>query len=107
MNRRTVLVLAISLMLAPILSGCTSTPHRVSAGAFLDSSLITARIKTRLINDRITGGFFIKVFTYKGTVQLSGFVNSDYEKRYAADLAQSVSGVRQVKNMLIVRADQK
>lgn len=95
----------LSLALGANLTGCSSTPHRESAGEFFDSSLITAKVKAKLIDDKITGGFRIKVSTYKGVVYLLGYVNSDYEKKHASTIVSSVDGVKGVENSLVVRTD--
>ena len=101
-NRLTPVIIAFVAMIS--LSGCSSTPYRESTGEFFDSSLITAKVKAKLVDDRITGGFRIKVSTYKGVVYLSGFVNSDQEKKQATMIASSVSGVTGIENGLVVRA---
>lgn len=84
-------------------AGCSSTVNRESTGQFFDSSLATAKIKARLIDDPITGVFRIKVNTFKGRVQLSGFVNTGEEKRRAAVIARQVPGVTSVVNDLIIK----
>jgi osmotically-inducible protein OsmY len=99
-----VTTIVVILLLATNLVACSSTPHRESTGEFFDSSLITAKVKARLINDEITGGFRIKVSTYKGVVRLKGYVNSEYEKKHAALIARSVDGVKNIENTLVVRA---
>lgn len=104
--RFTPLIAIIILLLATNLAGCSSTPSRENTGEFFDNSLITAKVKTKLINDRITGGFSIRVNTYKGVVYLRGYVNSEYEKEMATHIASSVDGVQGVKNTLVVRAEQ-
>jgi len=92
------------LLLAALLSlaACASTPSSESTGEFIDSSMITAKIKSRLVDDPVTGVFRIKVNTFKGVVQLSGFVNSTHEKQRAEEIAYSVSGVKKVENALLV-----
>ena len=95
----------ISLVFAASLAGCSSTPYRESTGEFFDSSLITAKVKSKLIDDRITGGFSIKVSTYKGVVYLIGYVNSDHEKNHAATIVSKIDGVKGIENSLVVRAD--
>lgn len=92
------------LLVALTVLGCSATPHRESAGEFMDSSLISAKIKTRLIDDRITDGFHIRVNTFKGVVYLTGFVDSLEEKKQANRIVHSVAGVKQVNNNLIVRS---
>jgi len=94
----------ITLLLIIGLSGCSATPDRESTGEFFDSSLITAKVKARLIDDRITGGFRIKVSTHKGIVSLSGFVNSGYEKDHATIIANGVNGVKSIENGLVIRS---
>lgn len=93
------------LLIAVAVSGCSAAPHRESAGEFFDSSLITAKIKTRLIDDRTTNGFQIRVNTFKGVVFLTGYVESEYEKNHATRIVRSVDGVKQVNNNLIIRTN--
>ena len=93
-----------ALFLAMGIAGCSTTPDRESTGEFFDSSLITAKVKARLIDDRITGGFRIRVSTRKGVVHLSGYVNSDYEKDHASIVANGVNGVKGIENGLVIRA---
>ena len=100
---RHYLIFAI-LFMASGLAGCTATPNRESTGEFFDSSLITAIVKARLVDDHITGGFRIKVSTHKGVVHLSGYVNSGYEKDHASNIANGVNGVKGIENSLVIRA---
>ena len=93
----------LSLLLVTNLVACSSTPNQESTGEFFDSSLITAKVKAKLINDKITGGFSIKVKTYKGVVHLNGSVNSELEKKHATVVASRVNGVKHIKNALVVR----
>jgi osmotically-inducible protein OsmY len=104
MKARNLLIIIV-LLHGLVLAACSATPTQESTGEFLDSSLITARVKTRLIDDRITGGFRISVYTFKGVVRLTGVVNSDYERDYATRLAMDVDGVKEVDNKLVVRAE--
>jgi len=94
--------LVVSFMVV-LLAACASSSTAESTGEFLDSSLITTKIKAKLIDDAVTSGFSIKVNTYKGSVQLSGFVNTDLEKSRAMELALAVEGVKEVKNDLIIK----
>lgn len=97
-------ILARSLLLVLVLSlgACASTPNTESTGEFFDSSLITAKIKSKLVDDPVTSVYRIKVNTFKGVVQLSGFVNSIREKQRAEVIAYSVEGVKKVENALLI-----
>jgi osmotically-inducible protein OsmY len=101
MNRKR-LALLFAGLLSLALAGCAGTKEAVSE--YFDDSTITAKVKTKLFDDPQTSGFAITVKTYKGTVQLSGFVNSDKEKARAGELAKAVPGVKEVKNDLIVKS---
>lgn len=85
------------------LVGCTASPTQESAGQFIDSSTLTARVKAELIDKLGTDGFSVKVKTYKDEVQLAGFVDSTIIKKRAADIAANVIGVKRVRNALIVK----
>lgn len=89
-----------------LLAACSSTPNQESTGEFFDSSVITAKVKARLIDDPLTGGFRIRVNTYKGAVELGGTVYTQEEKARAGKIAASVEGVQQVKNLLQVQPPQ-
>lgn len=90
------------LVLLLCLGACAATPHSESTGEFFDNSLITAKIKSKLFDDPLTGVFRIKVDSFKGVVELSGFVNSPREKHRAEVIAYSVAGVKKVENALLV-----
>ncbi len=99
-NRKYIAIFACLLSLT--FAGCAAdTKER--AGEYIDDTGITTRVKTKLIDDPQTSGFAITVTTYRGTVQLSGFVVSDKEKARAEELAKAVPGVKEVKNNLIVK----
>ena len=67
------------------------------------NSVVTSKVKAALAGDSFLGSFDIGVQTYKDVVQLSGFVNSEQIKARAAQVVAGVSGVRGVKNNLIVK----
>jgi osmotically-inducible protein OsmY len=98
---------AAATMLAPVtmitLSGCASTPTRESTGEYVDDSTITAKVKADLVKDPVVSALQVSVETYKGVVQLSGFVNSQEQSQRAEDIAKGVAGVKQVKNNLVVK----
>ena len=85
------------------LQACGSSSFQESTGEYLDSSAVTAKVKTRLFDMLGSEAFSIKVKTYKDWVQLSGFVNSDVIKRRAGIIADNTIGVKYVQNDLIVK----
>ena len=91
------------LMLVATFAVCATTQAQESAGKYVDDSVITTKVKALLAEDDFLKSFKISVKTYKGTVQLSGFVNSKDAVRKAGEIARSVKGVRSVRNNLIVK----
>jgi osmotically-inducible protein OsmY len=91
------------LMLVVTFVACATTPKQEGPGAYVDDSVITAKVKSLLANDDFLKSFEITVETYKGTVQLSGFVNSQQAVDKAGQIASSVKGVQSVKNNLNVK----
>ena len=83
--------------------GCASTPTRESSGQYIDDSTITTKVKAKLIDDQSLKAFQINVKTFKGEVQLSGFVDTELSAKKAGEVARGVEGVKSVKNNLIVK----
>ncbi len=92
----------ISSILAAIvfatLIGCASTSKKEGTGEYIDDSIITTKVKTAVLNEPTLKSSEINVETYKGVVQLSGFVNSEADIQKAAEVARGVKGVTSVKN---------
>ena len=84
-------------------AGCASTSKQASTGEYIDDSVITTKVKSQLAEDDFLKSFQISVETYKGAVQLSGFVNTLEAVENAGQIASSVKGVQSVKNDLIVK----
>jgi osmotically-inducible protein OsmY len=103
MNKRDVIIRCFVLLTLITLAACASTRTHESAGEYVDDSVITSKVKTQLANDAFFKSFRISVETYKGIVQLSGFVNSQQAVDQAGQIARSVQGVNSVKNHLIVK----
>jgi len=91
------------LLVLAVLAGCASTRTKESSGEYTDSSVITAKVKAAIVGDPALKVFDINVETFKDVVQLSGFVNSAELKTHAGVVAGRVSGVKSVKNDLIVK----
>lgn len=102
--RRLLSVLLAACTLA--LVGCASTSTKESAGEYVDDSVITTKVKSAFVEDKTVSALNIKVETFKGTVQLSGFANSQTEIQRAVDLARNVKGVKAVKNDIRLKAGQ-
>jgi osmotically-inducible protein OsmY len=91
------------LMLIASLVACASTPKQEGAGEYVDDSYITTKVKSMLAADSYLKSFEISVQTYKGIVQLTGFVDSQKAIDKAGEIARSVKGVKSVKNDLNVK----
>ena len=87
--------LALTLLTA---SGCASTPKQEGTGEYVDDSVITSKVKAAILNEPGLSSADINVETFKGVVQLSGFVNSKANINKAVIVARGVSGVTSVKN---------
>ena len=83
--------------------GCSSTQKNESTGQYIDDSVITTKVKTAIFNEKTLKTLQVNVKTYKGVVQLSGFVDSSQEATKAGEIAQGVANVQSVKNDLVVK----
>jgi len=91
------------MMLIASFVACASTSKQEGAGEYVDDSVITTKVKSQLAADDFLKSFQISVETYKGIVQLSGFVGSQMAVNKAGEIARGVQGVKSVKNDLIVK----
>jgi len=91
------------LMLIAAFVACASTPKQESTGEYVDNSVITTKVKSLLAKDDFLKSFHISVETFKGTVQLSGFVGSQQAVDKAGEITRSVKGVTSVRNDLVVK----
>jgi len=91
---------AVSLLAA---GGCASTTEHASTGEYLDDTVITAKVKASLFNEPTLKASEINVETYKGDVQLSGFVADPTDATRAVEIARGVKGVTSVKNDVRVK----
>ena len=91
------------LLLIATFVACASSRKHESTGQYVDDSVITTKVKSLIAADDFLKSFDISVETYKGIVQLSGFVDSQKAVTKAGQIARSVKGVSDVKNNLIVK----
>jgi osmotically-inducible protein OsmY len=83
--------------------GCASTNTHESTGQFVDDSAITNKVRIALFDEPTLKSTEIRVETYKGIVQLSGFVRSQANIDKAVDLTSHVPGVQSVKNSMLIK----
>jgi len=102
-KRNIVIHCLVLLMLIATLVACASTSKQSGTGDYVDDSVITTKVKSLLAADDFLKSFEISVETYKGTVQLSGFVDSQKAVDKAGEIASGVKGVKSVKNNLNVK----
>lgn len=103
MKNFTKALLVAAVLGSTVMAGCASTSSQQSVGEVVDDGVVTAKIKAKLIDDPVTKAYQINVDTFKGTVQLSGFVDSAEARSRATQLAKETGGVKDVKNSLQVR----
>jgi len=102
-KRHRTLSFLVCILLVTVFFGCASTPTREGTGEYVDDSAITTKVKAAIFNDPSLKVFQINVETFKGAVQLSGFVDSAQSVKKAGEVARGVGGVKSVKNNLIVK----
>ena len=104
MTIRSLAALAIlSSGVALYTGGCSATPTRKSTGEFIDDAAITTKVKTAFAQDPAVKAIDVKIDTFKGNVQLNGFVNTHEEKARAEQIARSTEGVVSVQNNITVK----
>jgi osmotically-inducible protein OsmY len=104
MNRIPKLVLLTALALSfAFVTGCASTAKQESTGEYFDDSVVTTKVKAAILNDPDLKVLQINVETFKGVVQLSGFVDSKAMMAHAVDVTRGVAGVKSVKDNMRVR----
>ena len=97
-------VSAAILAAALLATGCAPTATKRGTGEVVDDATITTKVKAALVADPDVKGTQVNVNTYRGVVQLSGFVDSEAEIRKAQEKAASVQGVTSVRNDLKVKS---
>jgi len=94
---------AVVFVMALAMVACASTRTQKSPGEQVDDSVTTGRVKAALIADPVTKAHQIDVETFKGTVQLNGFVDTAASKERASEVAKTTKGVTSVRNNLTVK----
>ena len=98
MNKIKYLTRALSAIALISVMGCAATATRESTGEYVTDSWITTKVKAALVEDPQVKATEVNVETYKGTVQLSGFVSSDTAMNQAVRVTRGIKGVTGIKN---------
>ena len=103
--KKTAIVIryGVIILLFACFAACASSSRQSSTGEYIDDSVITSKVKSQLAVDDFLKSFQINVETYKGVVQLSGFVNSQMAVDKAGKITRGIGGVRSVRNNLIIK----
>ena len=102
-NKLSMVCLTILILFA---FGCASTPTQEGTGEYVDDTAITAKVKTAILQEPSLKSAEINVETFKGVVQLSGFVKSRAEIGTAGEVARKVAGVKAVRNDIRIKGQQ-
>ena len=84
-----------------LVTACATDGHERTGGEVISDATITTKVKAELLEEKDVNSLDIKVETFNGTVQLSGFVDSQWQIDKAGQVAAAVKGVQHVKNNLI------
>jgi hyperosmotically inducible protein len=96
----TALLLAMPLV---TVVGCASTQKQEGTGEYVDDSVLTSKVKAAIFSESTLKSAEINVETFKGVVQLSGFVSSEAAASKAVEVARTVKGVKSVKNDMRIK----
>ena len=102
-----ILMTIVALVATAAMAACAPTRVTRSGGETLDDATVTAKVKTALARDPSTSAFRIEVETYRGEVQLNGFVDTADMKSSATRVTKSVGGVKGVSNNLEVSTSER
>lgn len=98
--KNSIITVVCGLML---FTACGSSATKESTGQYVDSSVITTKVKSSFLKNDLINSFDINIVTFKDVVQLSGFVDNDKQKDKAYDLAINTKGVKEVINNIEVK----
>ena len=92
-----VLAFILAILIASLL-GCAGSPTKEGTGEYVDDTVVTSKVKAAIFNEPSLKSAEINVETFKGTVQLTGFVSSRAAITKAGEIARGVKGVTSVRN---------
>jgi osmotically-inducible protein OsmY len=88
----------VGILFVAMALGCASTAKQEGTGEYVDDTVITSKVKAAIFNEPTLKSAEINVETFKGVVQLSGFVSSKAAENTAVSVTRQVAGVKSVKN---------
>jgi osmotically-inducible protein OsmY len=97
-NIKSKLATLAGILFIALALGCASTSKQEGTGEYMDDTVITGKVKAGILNEPTLKSAEINVETFKGVVQLSGFVSSAANKATAVQVARAVGGVKSVKD---------
>lgn len=102
---KTITAIGASLLAILLITsvGCAGTDTRESAGEYIDDTWITTKVKASLVEDPVAKARDVTVETFKGRVQLSGFVDSQEAMDRAVIIAGNIEGVESVTNDMRIK----
>jgi osmotically-inducible protein OsmY len=100
MKKLTFASTLVAVLALGTMAGCVMGPKQESAARYIDDTVITTSVKTAILNEPTLKVAEINVETYKGIVQLSGFVTKTNDIVMASKVAQGVNGVKSIKNSI-------
>jgi osmotically-inducible protein OsmY len=103
MKKQSLIAAALSAFLLVSVVGCASTSKQEGTGEYVDDAVITTKVKAAIFNEPTLKSTEINVETFKGAVQLSGFVSSQADVNKAVEITRSVKGVVSIKNNMHVK----
>jgi osmotically-inducible protein OsmY len=87
-----------------LFTACSATATRQSTGEYIDDTAVTAKVKSAFVSDDTVKALDVQVETFRGVVQLSGFVDSQVQKSRAEEIARGINGVRDVTNNIQLKS---
>ncbi len=96
-------LLTLGAATASLSTGCAGTATRASTGEMIDDTMISTKVKAAYVKDPIVNALDVNVETFKGVVQLGGFVDTAEQKSRAEQLAAGVPGVQRVQNNITIK----
>jgi osmotically-inducible protein OsmY len=95
---RRLMLTTLALSVATLAGACASTRTSEGTGEYVDDTVLTGRVKAAILADSLLKSAEINVETFKGRVQLSGFVNSQSDINHATNMVRGMKGVTSVAN---------